>query len=121
MTHLTRKSFDSPDEVRDFPGVKAALVDLGGIKAWRLIADPGWRWSESIGPTTKKDICPWNHVFWMVLKGRFAVQMEDGTTEEFGPGDVGRVPPGHDAWVVGDEPVVGIDIRADGIDKDAIL
>jgi len=76
-----------------------------------LTIDPGWRFSEHAGPLLGTEICQDEHPLWMVLSGSFAVQMEDGKKEEYGPGDVGFIPPGHDAWVIGDEPVVAIDLQ----------
>jgi hypothetical protein len=69
----------------------------------------GWRWSESVKPIVKTEYCEAPHVSYHV-SGRLRIRMADGTEQEFGPGDVGVVPPGHDAWVVGNEPVVVVDI-----------
>ena len=85
------------------------LASLGGITFGRANLEPGWRWSESVKPIVKTEYCEAPHMSFHV-SGRLRIRMADGTEEEFGPGDVGVVPPGHDAWVVGDEPVVVIDI-----------
>lgn len=114
MIEFTRKSFDDPDEVMNYPGARLALVRVGGIEVWRMIAAPGWRYSESMAPVDGSDSCPAEHPLWMMVSGRLAVQMDDGTRKEFGPGDVGLIPPGHDAWVIGDEPVVAFDPQIGG-------
>ncbi len=111
MTEFIKKSFDDPEEVMEYPGAKLELVRVGEIEVKRLIAEPGWRWSESISPAAGTGSCQNEHILWMIISGRFTVQMDDGTTKEFGPGDVGSIPPGHDAWVVGNEPVVGFDFQ----------
>jgi hypothetical protein len=90
------------------------LVRLDGADVWRIIAEPGWRYSESVGPAEGTLRCPAPHRLWMMVSGRLAVQMENGTTKEFGPSDLGSIPPGHEAWVVGDEPLVAFDVHAGG-------
>ena len=71
--------------------------------------EPGWKWSTCVKPIAKTESCQASHLAYHI-SGRLRVRMDDGSEEEFGPGDVGEVPPGHDAWVVGNEPVVVIDI-----------
>jgi hypothetical protein len=112
MGGVLKKSFANPDDFTRFPKITVETVRIGDFDVKRLTAEPGWRWSESVGPALDRDTCPLDHIVWAVLQGRFAVRMEDGSTEEFGAGDVGRIGPSHDAWVVGDEAVVGIDIQA---------
>ena len=112
MTDLIRKSFSKPDDVLRYPNVTIESVRVGDLDVMRLTAEPGWRWSESVGPTVDRSACPVEHTLWLVLEGRFGVRMDDGTGAEFGPGEVGRIGPGHDAWVVGDARVVGIDVRS---------
>jgi len=109
ISGLVRKSFDTPDATQQFPGVNVESVTVGDLEVRRFTVKPGWVWSESVVPSAGANSCHLEHVIWMVLAGRFAVKMNDGTTVEFGPGDVGAIPPGHDAWVVGDDVVVGID------------
>jgi mannose-6-phosphate isomerase-like protein (cupin superfamily) len=70
---------------------------------------PGWKWSTCVKPIAKTETCQASHLAYHI-SGRLRVRMDDGTEEEFGPGDLAVVPPGHDAWVVGDQPVVLIDI-----------
>ena len=106
---LKKKSMDSPDEIRIFPKGKVELVKIGGIIFGRGTFEPGWKWSESLKPIVKTQSCEAPHTQYHI-SGRLKVRMDDGKEEEFGPGDVSVLPPGHDAWVVGNEPVVVIDI-----------
>lgn len=76
----------------------------------RATFQPGWRWSESVKPIAKAESCQVPHLM-IVISGRMGVRMDDGATQEFGPGDARMVLPGHDAWVVGSEPVVVVDVH----------
>lgn len=98
-----------PDERRTFDKGKVELVTLGDVTFGRATFEPGWRWSTCVKPIAKTASCEVPHLQYHV-SGRIHVVMDDGTEQEFGPGDISLVPPGHDAWVVGDEPVVAIDI-----------
>ena len=106
---IQQKSFDAPDEVRRFPKGSLALVRLGSLTLGRGVVEPGFRWSTDLKPIQGTPSCQIHHLQ-LMLQGRFHVEMDDGETAEFGPGDVMNVPPGHDVWVVGDEPVVVIDV-----------
>lgn len=106
---MQRKSLETPDEVRSFDKGKLELSTLGQITFGRATLYPGWKWSESVKPLVNTEWCEAPHVQYHV-SGRLHVLMKDGSEMEFGPGDVGVLPPGHDAWVVGSEPVVVIDI-----------
>ena len=106
---LQKKSLDSPDETRTFENGKAQITSLGDFSASRLVLEPGWRWSENVKPIAGTDTCQVLHTGYQV-SGRLHIRMEDGTEEEVGPGEAYVVPPGHDAWVVGDEPVVSVDM-----------
>ncbi|MGW6377812.1 cupin domain-containing protein [Rhodococcus sp. NPDC055112] len=110
MSGLVRKTFDSPEETRPFEDGKGKLdlVDLHGGSVGRGVFEPGWKWSEHVKPIAKTDSCQAAHVGYCV-SGRMVVVMDDGERQEFGPGDVMVAPPGHDAWVVGDEACVLID------------
>ncbi len=114
MTAMVKKSFDSPEETRPMNKGKAEVVSLGDIKAMRVTFEPGWRWSECVKPIVGTDSCQVAHLL-HVVSGRMAVRMDDGSETEFGPGDVGHIPPGHDAWIVGDEPFVSIDFQGGAI------
>jgi ethanolamine utilization protein EutQ (cupin superfamily) len=105
----TKASFDSPDETRGFDRGHTAIVTLGGLMFGLDTFEPGWRWSKSVKPLVGTDSCQVTHLGY-VLSGRLHVTMDDQTEEEFGPGDLVYVPPGHDGWTVGDEPVVMLEI-----------
>jgi mannose-6-phosphate isomerase-like protein (cupin superfamily) len=107
-----KKSFNIPDDATEFPKTKVESVHLGEFTVSRMLFEPGWRWSRSLPEFIGTDTCQFEHPVWMIISGRFAVQMDnDEKVIEFGPGDIGMIPPGHDAWVVGDELVVGIDLQ----------
>ena len=111
---MQKRSFDSPDEQRPAGKARADIVNLGNVTMMRITAQPGWRWSKDVKPITKTESCQAPHLQYMV-SGRMHVLMDDGSEEEFGPGDVLVAPPGHDAWVVGNETVVAIDISGSGV------
>lgn len=103
------KTFTKPDEVREFPRGRAELVTLNnGGQVGRLVFQPGWKWSDHVKPIAKTSSCEAPHLQYH-LTGRLAIKMDDGTEFIAGPGDVTSLPSGHDAWVVGDEPVTVID------------
>ena len=106
---LQQKILDSPDETRTFENGKAQVVTLGDFSASRLTLEPGWRWSENVRPIAGTDSCQVLHTGYQV-SGRLHVRLDDGTEAEVGPGEAYVIPPGHDAWVVGDEPVVTVDM-----------
>ena len=107
-TDLGAKRFDSPDETRPFEKGRIDLVHFGDITVGRGTFEPGWRWSEHVKPIAGTDSCQVQHVGY-VLSGGMGVRMDDGTEAEAGPGDVVVIAPGHDAWIVGDEPCVLLD------------
>ena len=102
------KSFAKPDETREFPNGRAEVLKMGGGAVGKLVLQPGWRWSKDVKPVAKTASCDAPH-FQYHVSGKLAVKMDDGTEFVAGPGDVTALPSGHDAWVVGDEPVVVID------------
>lgn len=104
------KAFARPDEVREFPKGKVELVKLGGGAIGRATLQPGWRWSTSVKPVAKTPSCQAAHLQYHV-SGVLKVKMDDGQEIECRAGDVSYVPPGHDAWVVGNEPVVIVDFQ----------
>jgi len=104
------KDFGHADEVREFPHGRLELIHIGGVVVGRATLEPGWRWSESVQPIAKTDNCEAAH-FQYHVSGTIRVRMDDGTEFDCRPGDVSLVPPGHDAWVVGDEPVVMVDFQ----------
>jgi hypothetical protein len=105
MSKMTAKSFDSPDETRTPEKTKMEVVDLGGVKAARLTAQPGWRWSDCIKPVVGGDSCQTRHVG-TVASGQLHLRHDDGSELDVGPGDAYIIEPGHDAWVVGNIPFV---------------
>lgn len=109
MEKMIKKSFAKPDEVRTFDKGKVEIVTAGDTTFGRATLQPGWKWSSCVKPIAHTESCQAAHVTYHVA-GRLHISMDDGTQQEFGPGEVSIVPPGHDAWVVGDETVVLIDI-----------
>jgi len=108
MTGLLAKSFDTPDEKRTPEKTQVDVVDLGSVKAARLTAQPGWRWSECIKPVVGGDSCQAHHVG-VVVSGAMHVVHDDGTEGDALPGNAYVIEPGHDAWVIGDEPFVAFE------------
>ncbi len=102
------KSLRSPDETREFPQGKVEVVNLGGVTIGRATFQPGWKWSTSVKPIVGTNSCEAVHRGY-VISGRMKVRMDDGTEQEFGSGDAMAIDPGHDAWVVGGEPLVALD------------
>jgi hypothetical protein len=103
-------SFAKPIEVREFPKGKLELVKIGGAIIGRGTFEPGWKWSTSVKPIAKTKSCEAPH-FQYHVAGTLAVLMDDGTKLELKAGDVSLLPTGHDAWVVGNEPVVVVDFQ----------
>jgi hypothetical protein len=108
MDKTEHKSFQAPDEIREFPRGRAEILNVGGGQVGRLVFQPGWRWSADVKPIAGTASCEAPH-FQYHVSGRLAIRMDDGSEMTAGPGDVTALPSGHDAWVVGDEPVVTID------------
>ena len=108
MDKAQLKSFGKPDEVREFPNGRLELMKVGGVTIGRAVFEPGWRWSTSVQPLAKTKSCEAPH-FQYHVSGVLKVVMDDGTEYECKPGDVSLLPSGHDAWVVGKEPVVVVD------------
>ncbi|MEV5506261.1 cupin domain-containing protein [Streptomyces orinoci] len=115
MSGLIRASFDSPDETRPFEEAKGRLqlIDSPSGPVGRGTFEPGWRWSSHVKPIAGTDSCQAAHVAYFV-SGRMKVVMDDGEEAEYGPGDLMICPPGHDAWVLGDEPCVIVDWQGYG-------
>jgi hypothetical protein len=102
------KSFGALDETREFPNGRAEIVEIGGGEVGRLVLEPGRRWSNDVKLIAGTESCKAPH-FQYHVSGQLAIRMYDGTEMVAGPGDVTSLRSGHDAWVVGDEPVVVID------------
>jgi hypothetical protein len=108
MASAERKDLNAADETRTFPKGKVELVTIGGGQVGRLTLEPGWRWSEHVKPLAGTESCEAPH-FQYHVSGRLHIVMTDGTEFDAEPGQVTALPAGHDAWVVGDEPVVVVD------------
>lgn len=111
MSHLELKSFMEADEVRTLPKTDIAVVNFKDNSFMRATFQPGWKWSECIKPTVETESCQAPHTSF-VVSGRMAILMDDGTKQELKPGDIAIIPPGHDAWVVGNEACTLIDFSA---------
>ena len=107
---LTLRSRTSQSPTRHGPSHKgnAAVVTVAGHPVLYGTFEPGWRWSEHLKPIAGTDSCQATHLLYC-LSGRMRVEMSSGERGEIGPGDVAAIEPGHDAWVVGDEPCVAVD------------
>ena len=105
---LRRKRFDLPDEVRVVDKARVELVELGELAVGRAIFEPGWRWSEHVKPIVGTESCQVHHIGY-VMSGHLHVEMTDGASLEVVGGDAFEIPPGHDAWVIGDEPWVSVE------------
>jgi class 3 adenylate cyclase len=104
------RSFDEGDERRAFSGGFLDLIANGAMTFGRETLDPGWKWSKDVRPIAGTERCEYHHVGYQV-SGRWIVEDRDGTQIEVRPGDIFDTPPGHDAWVVGEEPCVTIDFQ----------
>jgi mannose-6-phosphate isomerase-like protein (cupin superfamily) len=111
MAAIEVKNIGTPDETRTFDHGKLEVVTLSGVVFGKATFEPGWRWSQSVKPIAGTDSCQVHHNGY-VLSGRMHVTMDDGSEDEAGPGDVLVIPPGHDAWTVGDEPCVVFDFSS---------
>lgn len=107
MYEVILKQFDHPDEVRTFEKGKFELVHAGGMTIGRATYQPGWKWSEHVGKAMGAKSCQVEHVG-MVVSGRATAAMDDGRVIEMKPGDVFYISPGHDSWVVGDQPYISL-------------
>jgi hypothetical protein len=103
-----QKGFAAPDEVRSFERGELRLLKMGGGEIGQLVLEPGWRWSEHVKPIAGTELCEAPH-FQYHVRGTLHIVMGDGTEFDARPGDVTALPEGHDAWVVGDEPVIVVD------------
>jgi class 3 adenylate cyclase len=113
---LTVRNLDEPDALRDVGRGSGGLVDLGsGLVIGRAILEPGWRWSVDLKSRVGTPSCQIHHLQ-LILSGRLGVRLDSGEEAEVGPNGVVDIPPGHDAWVVGDEPLVILDVLGHSAD-----
>jgi hypothetical protein len=108
MAAAEHKDFTAADEIREFPRGRVELLKVGGSDIGRLVLQPGWRWYEHVKPIAGTELCEAPH-FQYHVAGTLHVEMADGTAFDVTPGQVTALPSGHDAWVVGDEPVILVD------------
>ena len=108
-TDVTLKAFEQPDEVRTFEKGRFEIVRIGGTVVGRATYEPGWKWSEHVGAPAGASSCMVEHVG-LVISGQAAVKMDDGEERVMEPGDLFYVPPGHDSWVVGNEPYISLHV-----------
>jgi hypothetical protein len=108
MEIAEHRTFDKPDETREFSHGVAEILRVQGSDIGRLVLQPGWRWSEHVKALAGTEWCEAPH-FQYHVAGRLGIQMASGEQFEAGPGDVTALPHGHDAWVIGEEPVVVVD------------
>lgn len=110
MEQAEHKDFRKPDEVREFPKGRLELIAVGGATVGRAVFEPGWRWSTSVQPLVKTRSCEAPH-FQYHVSGVMRIRMDDGAEFDCRAGEVSLLPPGHDAWVVGNEPAVVVDFQ----------
>jgi hypothetical protein len=108
MSEADIKSVDRASDVREFPKGAVEVVTIFDTMLSRATLEPGWRWSECVKPIAGTDLCMVAHTGYSV-SGKLRTRLQDGTELDINPGDAYAVAPGHDAWVVGDEPWVGVD------------
>ena len=113
MSELQAQSLDSPQETRTFDNGKAEIVTVAGSTVGRFTFQPGWKWSESVKKIVGTDSCQSHHVGY-AMAGHLHLVADDGAEQEIVAGDAYNIPPGHDAWVVGDETFVGLEFRSAG-------
>jgi uncharacterized cupin superfamily protein len=112
MATAAKKSMGSPDETREFDKGHVDLVTIGDVVFGKATFEPGWKWSECLKPIAGTDSCEVHHNGY-IESGRMHLVMDDGSEFDLGPGDVFVAPPGHDAWIVGNEPCVAFDFSSD--------
>jgi class 3 adenylate cyclase len=108
VARLQAKPFTVPDEIRATRHGKITILELDDKVVGRLVLEPGWRWSEVVKPIAGTELCEYHHIG-VTVSGTLRVAMQDGTELEIGPDTAYEIPPGHDAWVTGDEPYVSFD------------
>lgn len=107
-TAVVLKRFERPDEIREMAKGRFELVRIGGMTIGRATYQPGWRWSQHVGPGLGQTRCPVEHVG-LVLSGTATAAFDDGRVVELRAGDLFHIPPTpHDSWVVGDQPYVSL-------------
>lgn len=108
---MVQKNMNTPDEIRTPPKTRIEVVNLDNHTIMRATFQPGWKWSECVKPTAGTNSCQVSHVMY-IISGKMKIVMDNGAESEAGPGDAAVIPPGHDAWIIGNEPCVAIDFAA---------
>jgi hypothetical protein len=116
MPSIRKKSLNAADDVRTPPNTRVETVGIGGVKVGRIQLQPGWKWSEAIKPIAKTEFCEAAHRGY-VISGRIHIVGNDGLELDLAPGDVYSLEPGHDAWVVGNEPWVALEFEQRTIEE----
>ena len=109
MENIVKKSLNQPEDTKVFEKLEARIVAIGDIKFKLVTASPGWQWSRHLKPVEGGQSCRRRHLLY-VISGKLHVKMDDGKEEEYGPGDAGVIPPGHDGWNAGTKPLVWLEI-----------
>jgi quercetin dioxygenase-like cupin family protein len=102
---IQKKNFEKPDETQTPPNARIENIRIGDMTVSKQTYQPGWQWSKHIKPIVGTNSCQVHH-FGVLLSGRLGARANDGQEIEFGPGDVADIPPGHNGWVIGNEPAV---------------
>jgi quercetin dioxygenase-like cupin family protein len=102
---LQKKNFQKPDETQTPPNSRVDTIRIGDMTVLKQTYQPGWQWSKHIKSLAGTNSCQVHH-FGVWVSGRMRVRADDGQEIEFGPGDVADIPPGHDGWVIGNEPAI---------------
>jgi mannose-6-phosphate isomerase-like protein (cupin superfamily) len=116
MNSIAGKSFANPDETTEFPNGVNQIVSVNGFTMSRSVFQPGWRWSNDLKPIVKTESCQEHHRGY-VVSGRLGIRMNDGSELELGPESVVDIAPGHDGWVIGNEPLVMIEVGGENYGK----
>lgn len=109
MMELALVSLETPAEVREFERGRFEIYHVGPMTLGRATYEPGWKWSEHVGAAAGKALCDIEHVG-LVISGQAMVRMQDGLERVMSAGELFHVPPGHDSWVVGEEPYVSLNV-----------
>jgi quercetin dioxygenase-like cupin family protein len=112
---VQKKNLNTPDETRDFEQGRLQTATISDFKVARATLQPGWKWSEHVRPIAQTDSCQVRHTGY-VVSGQLKVVMDDRSETELGPGDAYVIEAGHDAWVVGSEPFVGVDVSSEMVE-----
>jgi hypothetical protein len=110
MAGVETNDFSAPDEVRRPQNTTVEVVKLGGGEIGRYTFQPGWHWAEHIKPVVGTESCQTEHIGYLV-SGSLLVKSDDGTSATITPGNVYRIAPGHDAWVMGEDAVVVVEFQ----------